>query len=218
MMSVMKKPTVIALVLLLLIPAVLMVGGFLFSLINPEVAAGHANYARNFYLLSRLRVGIFLGSGVVAAILWLLVFFVVIRSKQRSLWWLLSAALGPLGLAILAALNDKVPAETDRYAQFVANLNIFVRIGYEVCRFVAIWLLAYEAMVLKRNLMILYESATTGTSTAQIIATQNASSGMWAFGESLEVMFLVVLFYLLWPIVFNIVARMAAFVASPKPR
>jgi hypothetical protein len=65
--------------------------------------------------------------------------------------------------------------------------------------------------------MILYESATTGASTAQIIATQNASSGMWAFGEGLEVMFLVVLFYLLWPIVFNVVARLAALVASPKP-
>jgi hypothetical protein len=97
-------------------------------------------------------------------------------------------------------------------------LNIFARIGYEVCRFVLIWLLAYQAMVVKRNLMILYESATTGQSTAQIIATQNASSGMWAFGESLEVMFLVVLFYLLWPIVFNVVGRMAAVVAAPKAR
>jgi hypothetical protein len=33
-----------------------------------------------------------------------------------------------------------------------------------------------------------------------------ASSGMWAFGESLEVLFLVVLFYLLWPISFNVLA------------
>jgi hypothetical protein len=73
-----------------------------------------------------------------------------------------------------------------------------------------IWLLAYQAMVLKRDLMILYESATTGASTAQIIATQNASSGMWAFGEGLEVMFLVVLIYLLWPIAFNFVGRLAA--------
>jgi len=214
----MKRQTVVALGLLLLIPAVLMLGGFLFAIINPEIAAGHANYAANFYLLSRLRVVLFLGSGVVAFVLWILVFFLIIRSKQRSMWWLLSAALGPFGLAILASLNDKVPTETDRYARFVANMNIFVRIAYEVCRFALIWLLAYQAMVVKRNLMILYESATTGVATAQIIATQNASSGMWAFGESLEVMFLVVLFYLLCPIVFNIVARTAAFVASPKPR
>ena len=214
----MKRETVVALVLLLLIPAVLMLGGFLFALINPEIAAGHANYALNFHLLSRLRVAVFLGSGAVAALLWLVVFFLVIRSKERSLWWMFLAALGPIGLAILATLNDRVPAQTDRHARFVQNLNKLQRVAYEACRFLVIWELAYQAMVLKRNLMILYESATTGTSTAEIIATQTASSGMWAFGESLEVMFLVVLFYLLWPIVFNIVARLAAFVASPKPR
>ena len=73
-------------------------------------------------------------------------------------------------------------------------------------------------MVLKRNLMILYESATTGSSTAQIIDRQNASSGMWAFGEGIEVMYLAVLFYLLWPIVFNLVGRMAAIVASSRAR
>ena len=54
-------------------------------------------------------------------------------------------------------------------------------------------------MILKRNLMIRYESITTGVSTAQIIATQNASSGMWAFGESLEVMFFVIVLYLFAP-------------------
>ena len=214
----MKRQTVVALGLLLLIPVVLMTGGFLFALINPEIAAGHANYVLYFHLLSRLRVVLFLGSGVVSLMLWLLVFFITIRSKQRSMWWMLSAALGPFGLAILASLNDREPTETDRYSRFVANLNNFVRIVYEAGRFMLIWLLAYQAMVLKRNLMILFESASTGQSTAQIIATQNASSGMWAFGEGLEVMFLVVLFYLLWPIAFNIIARMAAFVASPKPR
>ncbi len=210
MIWVMKRQQVVALVLLLLIPAVLMLGGFLFSIINPELAAGHANYATNFYLLHRLRIALLFGSGIVALLLWLLAFFLVIRSKERSPWWLLLAALGPFGLAILASLNDRVPTETDRHSRFVGNLNIFARVGYEVCRFLLLWLLAYQAMVLKRNLMILYESAATGASTAQIIATQNASSGMWAFGEGLEVMFLVVLFYLLWPIAFNIVGRLAA--------
>src|ERR1700761_3473384 len=116
----MKRETVVALGLLLLIPAVLMLGGFLFAMINPEIAAGHANYARNFYLLSRLRVAVFFGSGAVAAVLWVL------------------AALGPVGLAVLASLNDRVPAETDRHARFVAHLNGFQRAGYEVCRFVLI--------------------------------------------------------------------------------
>jgi hypothetical protein len=126
--------------------------------------------------------------------------------------------LGPFGFAVLAMLNDRAPAETDRYARFVGNLNRYVRAGYEMCTFVIIWLLAYQGMVLKRNLMILYESATTGILTAQIIDRQNASSGMWAFAEGNEVMYLVVLFYLLWPIVFNIVGRVATTVASPKAR
>jgi hypothetical protein len=218
MMWMMKKQTVVALVLLLLIPMVSMLGGLLFSIINPEIAAGHANYARNYHLLSLAKHMAFLTSGAVVVILWVLVCFLVIRSKQRSSLWLFLAALGPLGLAILATLNDRAPAETDRHARFVRRLNRFARVGYEVCRFVIIWLLAYQAMVLKRNLMVLYESATTGISIAQILDRQNASSGMWAFAEGLEVMYLVVLFYLLWPIVFNIVGRVAATVTSPKPR
>ena len=79
-------------------------------------------------------------------------------------------------------------------------------------------MLAYQGMVLKRTLMISYQAATTGVSTAQIIDLQNASAGMWAFAEGNEVMYLVVLLYLLWPMVFNIVGRVAANVASPKAR
>ena len=37
---------------------------------------------------------------------------------------------------------------------------------------------------------------------------------MWAFAEGNEVMYMVVLFYLLWPIVFNIVGRVATTTAS----
>jgi hypothetical protein len=38
--------------------------------------------------------------------------------------------------------------------------------------------------------LIMYEAAATGTSAAQIIAQQNASRGMWAFGEGLEEFYL----------------------------
>jgi hypothetical protein len=79
-----KKQTIAALVLLLLIPVVSMLGGLLFSLINPEIAAGHANYARNYHLLSLLKTMSLLASGVVVVFLWLLVCFLVIRSKGRS--------------------------------------------------------------------------------------------------------------------------------------
>lgn len=214
----MKKQTVVALALLLLIPVVSMAGGLLFSVINPEIAAGHSNYARNYHLLSLVKNMSLVASGAVVVILWLTACFLVIRSKERSSLWLFLAGLGPFGFVILAMLNDRAPEETDRYSRFVRNLNRFVRVGYEVCGFVIMWLLAFQAMVLKRNLTIMYDSATTGISTAQIIDRQNASSGMWAFAEGIEVMYMVVLLYLIWPIVFNIVGRVAAIRASPKSR
>jgi hypothetical protein len=90
--------------------------------------------------------------------------------------------------------------------------------GYELCCFVIVWVLAYQAMVLNRELIIRYEAATTGVSTAQIIDIQNASSGMWAFAEGNEVMYLVVLLYLLRPVAFGIVRHVAATVATPRAR
>lgn len=209
-MWMMKKQIAVALGLLLLIPVVLVLGGLLIGLINPESAAGHPNYARNFHLLSLAKSMLFLAMGMVVAILWLLACFLVVRSKQRSAWWLFCAALGPFGFAILATLADRMPGETDRYKRFVRSLNGFTRVGYEVCTFVIIWLLAYQAMVLKRILMIHYQSATTGMPTAQIIDLQNASSGMWAFAEGNEVIYAVILLYLLRPCVFNIGARVVA--------
>jgi hypothetical protein len=71
-------------------------------------------------------------------------------------------------------------------------------------------------MVFKRYLMIQHQAAITGMSVAQIIDQQNASSGMWAFAEGNEEIYLVILFYLLWPIVFNLVGRAAATTASRK--
>ena len=213
-----KKQSVVALVLLLLIPLVLMLGGMLFSLINPEVAAGHPNYARNFHLLSLLKNLCFFASVAVAAVLWILACLLVIRSKKRSYLWLLVTPMGPIGFAVLAMLKDRDAAETDSYARFVRNLNWFVRVAYELGTFVLIWELAYQAMVLKRTLMIRYDAATTGVSTAQIIDLQNASGGMWAFSEGLEVMYLVVLLYLLRPVIFRAVGHLAATMASARAR
>jgi len=214
----MKKQSVVALVLLLLIPLVLVLGGALFSLINPEIAAGHPNYVSNFQLLSLLKKIVMWATAAGVVVLWLLVCLQVIRSKKRSPSWLVLAALGPFGLAILAMLNDRETAETDRYTWFVRSLNGFARAGYELCTFVIVWVLAYEGMVLKRTLMIRYEAATTGSSIAQVTDLHNASGGMWAFAEGMEVMFLVVLLYLLRPVVFNIVGRAAAIVTSLKTR
>jgi len=213
-----KKKWIMALVLFLLIPLVLKLEGVLFSMTDPESAVGHPNYAQNYHRLSQLHHMVLWGSEAGVFVLWLLVCLLVIRSKKRSPLWLFMAALGPFGFAVLTMLNDHAPAETDSYARFARNLNWFVRAGYELCIFVLAWTLAYEGMVFKRNLMIRHEAAITGMSVAQIIDQQNASSGMWAFAEGNEEIYLVILFYLLWPIVFNIVGRVAAITASPKAR
>ena len=217
-MGIIKKQWLIALALLLLIPLVLALGGLLLSLINPEIAAGHPNYVRNYHLLSHLKTIFFCTLLATVAVLWLLVCLFVIRSKQRSLLWLFLAAFGPFGFAVLAMLSDSAPAESDLYARFVRNRNAFVRVAYELCTFVLIWVLAYGAMVLKRVLMIGIQAIATGVSTAQIIDLQNASSGMWAFAEGNEVMYLVVLLYLLRPIVFNLAGRVATSAPSLKVR
>jgi hypothetical protein len=224
-MKIINKQWVVAVVLLLLIPVVMVLGGALFSFINPEIAAGHPNYVRNFHLLNLLKITVMWATAAAVLVLWLLVCLKVIRAKKRSASWLVLAALGPFGLAILAMLNeaklhdattsDRATAETDQYTRFVRSLNGFVRAGYELCTFVIVWMLAYEAMVLKRTLMVRYEAATTGSSIAQVTDLHNASGGMWAFAEGMEVMFFVVLLYLLRPVVFNIVGRVAATMA-PK--
>jgi hypothetical protein len=213
-----KKQRVVALALLLLIPLVLRLGRMLFSLIDSVSVAGHPNYVQNYHRLGLLKHMALWGSEAGVAILWLVVCLLVIRSKKRSPLWLFMAALGPFGFAALAMLNDRAPAETDSYARFVRNLNGFVRVGYELCTFVMVWVLAYEGMVFKRNLMIRHEAALTGMSVAQIMDQQNASSGMWAFAEGNEVMYLVILLYLVWPMVFSIVGRVAATKALPEAR
>ena len=221
-MKMIKKEWVVALVLLLLIPVVLVLGGALFSFINPEIAAGHPNYVRNYHLLNLLKLTVMWATAAAVLVLWLLVCLQVIRAKKQSNFWLVLAALGPLGLAILAMLNDRAilndgeALETDRYSRFVRKMNWLVRAGYELCSLALVWELAYEGMVLKRALMIRYEAARSGMSVAQVIDLQNASSGMWAFSEGMEVMFLVVLLYLLRPVVFNLVGRVVATMASPK--
>lgn len=202
-----KKQYFVALVLLLAIPAVLMLGGALFSFINPEIAARTSNYIRNWHLLNMLKMMVMWGTAAVVFVLWLLVCFQILRAKNRSAAWLVLAALGPFGLAILAMLSDRATTETDRYSRCVGNMRWFVRAAYELCTFVIFWELAYQAMLLKSNIMIRFEAARTGMSVAQVIDIHNASGGMWAFSEGLEVMFFVALLYLLRPVVFNVVGR-----------
>ena len=211
-----KKDSILALVLLLLMALVLVCGGILSGFINPEMAAGHPNYARNFHLLTELKIGLIFASVAGMVGLWIVACFLVLRSKKRPSYWLLLAALGPVGFAILTTLNDREPAKADSYSQFLRKMNWAVRTAYEIVTFFLVWSLAYEAMVLHRTLMIRFQSATTGIPIEQIVDLQNASSGMWAFSEGLEVIFIVVLLYLLRPFLFSLVARAAAARTSSK--
>jgi hypothetical protein len=153
---------------------------------------------------------LFFGSLAAVGVLWLLVCFLVVRYKKRSYVWLFMAALGPLGFAVLASLNDRTAAEPDSYTRFLRKMNWIVRAGYEVLSFLIIWELAWQAMILKSTLMVRYESITTGVSIAQINAVRDASSGMWAFGEGMEVMYFAILLYLLRPFLFRLVASVLA--------
>ncbi len=211
-----KKKWGVALFLFLLIPLVTVLGGVASSLINPEWAAGHPDYARNFHLLSLLENLLFFGSMAVVCVLWVLVCLLVIRSKKRSYVWILVAALGPVGFAILASLNDLTATEPDSYTRFLRRMNGLVRTGYEVLSFLIFWELAWQAMILKSSLMVRYEAFTTGVSVEQIMSVRDASSGMWAFGEGMEVMYLAVLLYLLRPIVFRMVAHVVTTRSTPQ--
>src|SRR3954462_610745 len=115
----MKKQLLLALLLLLLIPVVAVGGGMLSNLINPEATAGHPNYSHNFWLLMSLKKLVFFGSLWLVVALYLLGCFLVIRSKKQSSLWLLLAALGPLGFAILSVLDDRAPPATDAYECFL---------------------------------------------------------------------------------------------------
>ncbi len=201
----MKKQAVVALVLMLFIPVLFRVEGWGYNRINPESAAGHPNYAKNYYFLSQMQHLMFWGMLLTALALWVLTCWLVIRSKGQSSGWLPMAAFGPLGFAVLSNLRDRIPAKWDLHERFVRKLNKFVRVGYFVCVFIAIWMLSEQAMEMKRNWMIRHEAARTGVSVQQIIDQQNASSGMWAFAEGNEVMYFVILLYLIWPLGFNAV-------------
>jgi hypothetical protein len=199
-----------------MIPAIVVLAGMLIGSIDPEIAVRTSNYERNFWLLTLVKNLSMLAVLLVAIGLWFLTCLFLIKSKKRSYAWLALAMFGPFGLIVLTMLSDNAPAPEDFYQQFIGKLKIYLRVAYELCFFLVVWVGAFLTMVLKRDLMILYESATTGISTAQIIDRQNASSGMWAFSEGLEVLFLVVLFYLLWPICFNVVGRLPRLWASSK--
>lgn len=194
-----------AVVVFLAIPVILVMGGAIFAAIDPERLAGHVNYARNFQLLQMARGAAMMAMFGAVVVAWFVACALLIRSKSRPWNWLPLSLLGPFGFAILASLRDLSPQPSDLYESFVRRLNIWLRALYEAVIFVAAWNIAWEMMLVKREATISLQSVMTGVSRDQIIAEQNASSGMWAFSELNEVMYFFVLLYLLRPICVNVV-------------
>jgi len=203
-----KRRYVPALVCYLAIPVVLIAGMRLSFLLEPEWARGHADYAFRFWLLEMAQRGVQLATLGLLLGLWLAVCYLVLKSRQRSLLWLPLAAAGPFGFIGIAMLQDHEPAPEDSYQRFIRKMKMYWRVPLEIAVFVSVWTLAFLAMALKRDLMISYESFSTGTPVDTIIARQNESSGMYAFSEGLEVFFFVVLIYLVLPIIFNLLGRL----------
>ena len=202
-----KRHYVLALVSYLSIPVVMMAGASLFRVIDPEMARGHADYATNYRLLEMAGRGVLMAAAGLALVLWIATCGLLLHSRGRSLLWLALAAAGPFGFIAIAMLEDRSPAPDDRYQQFIRKLKIYWRVPLEAAVFVAVFFLAYEIVVLMRELMISYQSFSTGTPAATIIAQQGPSGGMWAFGEALETLYLLVLISLLWPLCFNLAGR-----------
>src|SRR3954469_12635157 len=116
-----KKYYVLAIVSLILIPAVTMVGATIAILINPEIAVHYANYERNFRILNQLKLGAMLAAFSVDIGLWVLACFFVLKSKKQSYWWLPLSMLGPFGLIALTIVPDKDPLPGDLYQRFIRS-------------------------------------------------------------------------------------------------
>jgi hypothetical protein len=202
-----KSHYIIALGCYLTIPAVMLAGVGLSRLIDPELARFSADYARNFRLLELAATGALMATTGLAMALWGASYYLVLKSRQRSMLWLALAAAGPFGFMFITMLADRSPAPQDLYQQFLRKLKLYWRIPLEIVLFVSAWILAYQCVVLKRESLIRFESFWTGTPVETIIDRQTASSGMYAFGEGLETIFVVTLLYLLLPMIFNLVGQ-----------
>ena len=197
-----------ALAVFLAIPVIVVVGGGLAVAIDPEKLAGHTHYVRNFQLLQFAKGAVMLAMLGLVVSAWFIACALLIKAKDRPYWWLSFALLGPLGLAVLVSLPALGVEPSDLYERLTRRLNVYWRIVYEAAFLILAWNVAWEMMIIKREAMIFGQSLMTGVSREQILQEQNASSGMWAFSEFLEVLFAFALLYILRPFIVNVVGAM----------
>src|SRR5689334_13124709 len=163
-----KRLYLLALVCYLAIPAVMICGAGAVQLIDPEMARGRATYVRDYQFLNLARTGALWAAAGLAGVLWVVCCYLVLESRRRSLRWLSLAAAGPLGFGVIAALEDRSPAPGDLYQRVITKLKPYWRVPLELAVFVGVWTLAYNVVVLGREVLIRLESARTGTPIATI--------------------------------------------------
>ena len=192
----------------LMIPVVIIAGAAAARLIDPESAVHTANYTRNYLLLEWIQKGFLMTSAGISFALWMACCYLVIRARHRSILWLPLGIAGPFGLIVIASLKDSSPQPRDLYQHFLRSMALYWRVLFEVAFVVTVFVLSYQAIVLERHVQIQLESLTTGTPIETIVEQQNASSGMYAFGEGMEELYLIAMLYLLRPILFNLAGRL----------
>lgn len=206
-----KRYLFFAALALFMIVAVTILGPMAAFTINPEIAAGHADYVRNYQLLNSVKLGILATSVLIDCGLWLACCAFLIKARSRSLRWLPLALLGPPGLAVLTLLKNGAPDNADPCQRSIDGMRPLARIVCEVTFFVVVCVAAGLAIMLWNDLSIGLESMRTGVSFATLLEQRSASGGMWAFGDLLRELFVVALIYLARPFLF----RMAGWLGKP---
>jgi hypothetical protein len=201
-LSLEKKYRLLALISFLLIPVVGMIGFGIYALIDPEIAVKTTDYAANFRRLYQLKTMILYLVFFSCTGFWILTCLFTIKAKQRSLGWLPLAIFGPFGFVFLFIL--KSGAQSEEPAPSTPPFRPLL----ELLFFLSALFIAHYAVVLKNWLFANLEAARTGTTTAQIFQIQSSSSGMYAFGETVETAFLFALLYLLRPLAAHIYQRL----------
>jgi len=200
-----------------LMPLVLIAGVAVHGMIDPEMAARHANYERNYRLLETLRSAVLNGAFLLMLSLWFAACILMLKAKGRSVVWAVLGMLGPLGLAFIAALKSRERDPADAYRNFVAKLGIFLRIGYEALLFAGIFALAAVAVSLHEELTIAWASHVQHVPVEQILRERDASSGMYAFSEAVEALYLIACLYFLVPPATNGLHRLLRRSGPPAP-
>ena len=106
-----KRRYLLAIACYVAIPVVIIAGGALHQLIDPEWARGSADYVRNYRVLDMLGQGVLMAASALALVLWLATCFVVLKANERPVAWLLLAVAGPLG----AWAPEKLPRRGSGY-------------------------------------------------------------------------------------------------------